>query len=70
VGYLRPLWYFGWPAQASCYKLGERTWLSARTEARQRLGARFDLKSWHTTALDLGPLGLDALADALRSTLP
>jgi uncharacterized protein (DUF885 family) len=56
--------YFGWPAQAISYKLGERAWLAARDEARQRSG--FDLKRWHTAALDLGPIGLDSLAGALR----
>ncbi|GGS55052.1 hypothetical protein GCM10010156_12300 [Planobispora rosea] len=58
--------YFGWPGQAPSYKLGERAWLAAREEARQRLGADFDLRRWHTAALDLGPVGLASLADALR----
>jgi uncharacterized protein (DUF885 family) len=56
--------YFGWPGQAIAYKLGERAWLAARDEARQRPG--FELKRWHTNALDLGPVGLAGLADALR----
>ncbi|MBV9446215.1 MAG: DUF885 domain-containing protein [Streptosporangiaceae bacterium] len=56
--------YFGWPGQAIAYKLGERAWLAAREEARRRPG--FDLKSWHTAALGLGPIGLRGLADALR----
>jgi uncharacterized protein (DUF885 family) len=56
--------YFGWPAQAIAYKLGERAWLAAREEAMRRPG--FDLKRWHTAALELGPIGLAGLADALR----
>jgi uncharacterized protein (DUF885 family) len=56
--------YYGWPGQAISYKIGERAWLAARDEARQRPG--FDLKRWHTAALDLGPIGLDGLAGALR----
>jgi len=56
--------YLGWPAQAISYKLGERAWVAAREEARQRDG--FDLKRWHTAALEVGPIGLDGLADALR----
>jgi uncharacterized protein (DUF885 family) len=55
--------YFGWPAQAISYKLGERAWLAARAEAMRRPG--FDLKRWHTAALSLGPIGLVGLADAL-----
>ncbi len=55
--------YFGWPAQAISYKLGERAWLAARADAMRRPG--FDLKRWHTAALSLGPIGLAGLADAL-----
>lgn len=58
--------YFGWPAQAISYKLGERAWVAARAEAQRRLGVGFDLKQWHTAALSLGPIGLAALADVLR----
>lgn len=55
--------YFGWAGQAPSYKLGERAWLAAREQARQRPG--FDLKAWHTRALELGPIGLDNLASEL-----
>jgi len=55
--------YFGWPGQAITYKLGERGWLAAREQARRRPG--FDLKRWHTAALGLGPVGLDALTEEL-----
>jgi uncharacterized protein (DUF885 family) len=59
--------YCGMPAQATSYKLGERAWLAARDEARDRLGARFDRKQWHTAALALGPVGLATLAETLRA---
>jgi uncharacterized protein (DUF885 family) len=55
--------YFGWPGQAISYKLGERGWLAAREQARNRPG--FDLKRWHTAALSLGPIGLAGLTEAL-----
>ncbi|WP_026930947.1 DUF885 domain-containing protein [Glycomyces tenuis] len=58
--------YAGWPGQAICYKLGERAWLAARDEAKAAAGADFDLKAWHTRALNLGPIGLDNLAAVLR----
>ncbi len=57
--------YLGWAGQASSYKLGERIWLQARDEARQRQGAGFDLKRFHSQALALGSLGLDPLREAL-----
>jgi uncharacterized protein (DUF885 family) len=57
--------YLGWPGQAPSYKLGERIWLQAREEARQRNGANFSLKDFHSQALALGALGLDPLRAAL-----
>jgi uncharacterized protein (DUF885 family) len=53
--------YLGWPAQAISYKVGERAWLSAREAARNRDGSKFDLKAFHTRALELGPMGLAQL---------
>jgi uncharacterized protein (DUF885 family) len=53
--------YLGWPAQAISYKVGERAWLDARAEAKQRHGADFDLKAFHMYALDLGGMGLEPL---------
>ncbi len=53
--------YLGWPGQAICYKVGERTWLAVRERARQRAGKSFDLKTFHTRALNLGPMGLAQL---------
>jgi uncharacterized protein (DUF885 family) len=57
--------YLGWPGQAPSYKVGERIWLQARADAQARLGERFDLKSFHRHALDLGSIGLDPLRAAL-----
>lgn len=53
--------YLGWPGQAISYKVGERVWLTARDAARRRHGATFDLKGFHTRALNLGPMGLAQL---------
>jgi uncharacterized protein (DUF885 family) len=57
--------YLGWPGQASSYKLGERIWLQARDDARNRKGAQFDLKEFHSQALALGSIGLDPLREVL-----
>jgi len=59
--------YLGWPAQAISYKVGERRWLAAREAARQRQGASFDLKRFHTNALALGPMGLAQLERELSA---
>ena len=50
--------YLGIPGQAISYKVGERVWLDARSDAKTRRGANFDLKMWHNDALNLGPMGL------------
>ncbi|MEV4649248.1 DUF885 domain-containing protein [Saccharopolyspora sp. NPDC049357] len=57
--------YLGWPGQAPSYKLGERLWRAARDEARQRHGANFDVKAFHTQALKMGSMGLDTLREQL-----
>jgi uncharacterized protein (DUF885 family) len=53
--------YLGLPGQAISYKVGEREWLSARAEAQTRKGSAFDLKAFHSYALDLGGMGLAQL---------
>lgn len=59
--------YLGWPGQAICYKVGERTWLAVRERARTREGMGFDLKAFHNRALSLGPMGLAQLDRELGS---
>ncbi|MGA1610021.1 MAG: DUF885 domain-containing protein [Candidatus Nanopelagicaceae bacterium] len=51
--------YLGLPGQAISYKVGERVWMRAREDAKQRLGNQFSLKEFHRFALALGPMGLD-----------
>lgn len=53
--------YLGVPGQAISYKVGERYFLEAREDAKKRLGDKFDLKAWHTYALNLGGVALDTL---------
>ncbi len=57
--------YLGWPGQAPSYKVGERIWLQAREEAKQRKGSAFDLQAFHRDALNVGSIGLDPLRRAL-----
>jgi uncharacterized protein (DUF885 family) len=61
--------YLGLPGQAIAYKVGERAWLAARADAQARQGSRFDLRAFHKTALDLGPMGLDLLTTELSRLL-
>ena len=55
--------YLGWPGQAPSYKVGQRLWEQIRTELESRPG--FDLKAFHTKALNIGSVGLDTLRRAL-----
>ena len=57
--------YFGWPGQAPSYKIGQRIWEQIRDDYQARKGADFDMKKFHSTALNLGGLGLDALKEAM-----
>ncbi len=61
--------YLGWPAQAISYKVGERIWMDTREKVKQRMGADFDLKQFHTAALALGPVGLELLEPEIMRTL-
>jgi uncharacterized protein (DUF885 family) len=57
--------YLGWPGQAPSYKIGERLWLAARSDAERRMGADFDIRQFHMQALELGGMGLDTLREQL-----
>lgn len=62
--------YFGWPGQAPSYALGEREWLAARNDARERCVAQnrqFDMAAFHATALDLGSMGLTTLRSEIAA---
>jgi uncharacterized protein (DUF885 family) len=55
--------YLGWPGQAPSYKVGQRLWEQIRAELEARPG--FNLKAFHTKALNVGSVGLDTLKRAL-----
>jgi len=59
--------YIAWPGQALAYKLGQLELLKLREQARQRLGARFDLRSYHDEVLGSGALPLDALDSKIEA---
>ena len=53
--------YIVMPGQACAYKVGHLKILELREKARQRLGARFDLRGFHDIVLTHGALPLDLL---------
>ncbi|MUK03036.1 DUF885 family protein [Vibrio cholerae] len=59
--------YLGWPGQAPSYKIGQRLWEQVRDEVKASEGDSFDLRAFHTRALNLGSVGLDTLRRALVS---
>ena len=57
--------YIAWPGQACAYMIGRLEILEARTAARQRLGAAFDIKDFHDALLLNGSVPLSVLREEL-----
>ncbi|MGQ0590435.1 MAG: DUF885 domain-containing protein [Sphingosinicella sp.] len=54
--------YVVWPGQACSYKIGHNEFIRLRAQARERLGQRFDIKSFHDAVLLNGDMPLEVLA--------
>ena len=58
--------YIVWPGQALAYKTGQLELQRLRARARERLGARFDVRAFHDTVLDQGALPLGTLGEVVE----
>lgn len=55
--------YIGYTGQALAYKMGQREIFRLREVAKQSMGNRFDIKGFHDTVLESGPVPLDLLEE-------
>jgi uncharacterized protein (DUF885 family) len=58
--------YIAWPAQALAYKLGQLQILTLRQYAKDQLGDKFDIRTFHDEILNGGALPLDVLDKRVR----
>ena len=59
--------YLAWPGQATAYKTGQLEILRLRAQARERLGGRFDIKSFHDAVLGPGAVALETLGEIVAA---
>jgi uncharacterized protein (DUF885 family) len=57
--------YISWPGQALSYYLGQMAIQEARAKAEKALGAKFDIRNFHDTVLQLGSVPLPVLAQRI-----
>lgn len=58
--------YIAWPGQALGYKIGQLTIRRLRTEAERVLGAKFNVREFHTQVLSSGALPLEVLESKIN----
>jgi uncharacterized protein (DUF885 family) len=58
--------YIVWPGQALAYKLGQLQIRKLRTEAEEKLGAKFDVRKFHDAVLENGALPLNVLQNKVE----
>ncbi len=60
--------YTVWPGQACSYKVGHTRWVALRDEAKQKLGAKFDIRDFHEVLLQ-GAMPLTILEQVIRERI-
>ncbi len=58
--------YISWPGQALSYYLGQMAIQQARAKAEKALGAKFDIRNFHDTVLQLGSVPLPVLEQRIE----
>jgi uncharacterized protein (DUF885 family) len=58
--------YIVWPGQALAYKIGQMKIRELRTAAEQKLGTKFNVRSFHDAVLENGALPLSVLEPRVR----
>lgn len=61
--------YIAWPGQALAYKVGQLEISRMRAESEQKLGPKFDLRSFHDELLAEGAIPLDVLQKRMSDWL-
>lgn len=58
--------YISWPAQALSYKLGEMQIVELRKEAEEKLGPKFNIRSFHDALLGMGVVPLPVMRQQME----
>jgi uncharacterized protein (DUF885 family) len=58
--------YISWPAQALSYKLGEMQIVELRKEAEEKLGPKFNIRSFHDALLGMGVVPLPVMRSQME----
>jgi uncharacterized protein (DUF885 family) len=58
--------YISWPAQALSYKLGEMQIVELRKQAEERLGPKFNVRSFHDALLGMGVVPLPVMRQQME----